>query len=102
METIIIHAGKWTRRGCLFETLEGLLVTEVSDLAKILEFTLHTLEILRTLHSANDLLGPSSFSNIIQSGVSKVQEKSLGSPMTKSLYILVLTGLNVRVKLNKN
>ena len=42
--------------GYLFETVETALIAEVSGFAQILKSVLCTFEVLRALHSADDLL----------------------------------------------
>ena len=58
LKTIVVHTGKRAGRGGLFETLEGLIITEISNLAKVLESTRYALEVLRALHAIFDLLDP--------------------------------------------
>ncbi len=56
LKTIGIHSSKWTRRRCLFETLEKLLTAEFLGFAQILKSPFCTFEVLRALHSVDDLL----------------------------------------------
>ena len=56
LKTIVIHAGKWTGRGCLFQTLERLIITKIPGSTQILESVFCTFKVLWTLHSTNDLL----------------------------------------------
>lgn len=56
LKTRVIHSSKWTGRGCLFETLEKLLIAEVLGFAQILKSPFCTFEALRALHSVDDLL----------------------------------------------
>lgn len=53
LKASVIHSGK--RAGTLFETLQGLLITEVFCLAQGLESTLCAFEILGATHSGNNL-----------------------------------------------
>ena len=56
LKTVVIHPRKLTRRGCLFQTMESLVIAEVSGSAQTCETVLCTLEVLRALHFAHDLL----------------------------------------------
>jgi hypothetical protein len=54
LKTIVIDSSKWTRRSCLFETLEKLLMAEDLGFAQILKSPFCTFEALLALHCADD------------------------------------------------